>query len=55
MRQFVTAARDLTLSLLLDPRAMAALAVVVALCAGLLLGADLAEARRTSIGGGPHN
>jgi hypothetical protein len=53
MRPFLTAARDLVLSLLLDPRALAALAMVVALCAGLLLGADPAEARRGVSPGGP--
>ena len=53
MQTVANTARALVLTVLLDPRAMTALAVVVALAAGLLLGTDAAEARRSSIGGGP--
>jgi hypothetical protein len=53
MQSVANTARAIVLSVLLDPRAMTALAVVVALAAGLLLGADAAEARGSCPPGGP--
>ena len=44
-------ARSLTLSLLLNPRAVTALAAVIALAAGLLLGAADASAQGVIAGG----